>query len=223
MTGWGNLYFRRVGSDGSGAARSGAARREGFTLIELLIVVAIIAILAAIAVPNFLEAQARAKVSREKADMRTLATALETYAVDYNVYPPHGEILSDGTENFPAILAGLSTVEFIGRFLTTPIAYMTSLPLDPTLSSLVDERQRGYGYIQSELMRDILLGKGFIGSANGIIPAYGGWRLYAGGPDSDKGPDMKVNILYDPTNGTVSDGDIVRTQREPELSLNEDE
>jgi len=62
--------------------------RHAFTLIELLIVVAIIAILAAIAVPNFLEAQTRSKVSRAKADMRTLATGLESYAVDNNKYPP---------------------------------------------------------------------------------------------------------------------------------------
>lgn len=61
-------------------------RRKGFTLIELLIVVAIIAILAAIAVPNFLEAQTRAKVSRCKADMRTQAVAMEAYYVDYNTY-----------------------------------------------------------------------------------------------------------------------------------------
>ena len=46
-------------------------------MIELLIVVAIIAILALIAVPNFLEAQVRAKVSRVKSDMRNVATALE--------------------------------------------------------------------------------------------------------------------------------------------------
>ena len=61
---------------------------QGFTLIELLIVVAIIAILAAIAVPNFLEAQTRAKVSRSKADLRTLATGVESYALDWQKYPP---------------------------------------------------------------------------------------------------------------------------------------
>lgn len=63
--------------------------KKAFTLIELLIVVAIIAILAAIAVPNFLEAQTRAKVARVLSDQRTYATALETYMIDHSTYFPH--------------------------------------------------------------------------------------------------------------------------------------
>ena len=62
-------------------------RHSGFTLIELLIVIAIIGILAAIAIPNLLNAVQRGKQKRTMSDMRTLATAVEAYAVDNNSYP----------------------------------------------------------------------------------------------------------------------------------------
>ena len=61
---------------------------KGFTLIELLIVVAIIGIIVAIAIPNLLNAIQRAKQRRTMGDIRTIATAIEAYAVDMNRYPP---------------------------------------------------------------------------------------------------------------------------------------
>ena len=62
-------------------------RQKGFTLIELLIVVAIIGIIAAIAIPNLLNAINRGRQKRTMADMRTIGTALESYSVDFNFYP----------------------------------------------------------------------------------------------------------------------------------------
>src|SRR5215831_2315038 len=62
-------------------------KQKGFTLIELLIVVAIIGIIAAIAIPNLLNAIDRGKQKRTMADMRSIGTAIESYAVDNNVYP----------------------------------------------------------------------------------------------------------------------------------------
>ena len=62
--------------------------RKGFTLIELLIVVAIIGIIVAIAIPNLLNAIQRAKQKRTMGDMRSIGTAAEAYSIDYNAYPP---------------------------------------------------------------------------------------------------------------------------------------
>ena len=62
-------------------------RQKGFTLIELLIVVAIIGIIAAIAIPNLLNAINRGRQKRTMADIRSIATAIESYSVDFNFYP----------------------------------------------------------------------------------------------------------------------------------------
>ena len=87
-----------------------------FTLIELLIVVAIIGILAAIAVPNFLQAQVRAKLSKAVSNMRTVATALEMYYMDKGSYPRWAW---DGWGNPNNHYTGF-------RDLTTPVAYVIS-------------------------------------------------------------------------------------------------
>ena len=77
-------------------------RESGFTLIELLIVIAIIGILAAIAIPNLLNAVQRGKQKRTMSDMRALATSIEAYAVDNNVYPAaacNPGLFTNGTYN----------------------------------------------------------------------------------------------------------------------------
>ena len=101
--------------------------KHAFTLIELLIVVAIIAILAAIAVPNFLEAQTRAKVARVKNDLRSVATAIEAYRVDTNKYPDQEVRLGVPEQGHP--------VDYAHRVYHQRSAYRslyTAEPLQPT-------------------------------------------------------------------------------------------
>jgi prepilin-type N-terminal cleavage/methylation domain-containing protein len=59
--------------------------RGGFTLVEIMIVVAIIALLAAIAVPNFLRARKRSQASRILEDLRMIDAAVDQYAIEYNL------------------------------------------------------------------------------------------------------------------------------------------
>ena len=97
--------------------------RKGFTLIELLIVVAIIGIIVAIAIPNLLNAIQRAKQRRTMGDIRTSATAVEAYAVDMNRYPP-----SAGSYDLPVGLTAATTVGANMYKYVSP-TYVKAIPL----------------------------------------------------------------------------------------------
>lgn len=78
------------------------SRRDGFTLIELLIVVVIISILAAMAIPKFASTKEKAYFATMKGDLRNLATAQEGYAADNN------GLYASGTTVGPAALPGIT-------------------------------------------------------------------------------------------------------------------
>lgn len=213
---------------------------KGFTLIELLIVVAIIAILAAIAVPNFLEAQVRSKVSRVRSDHRSLATAVETYYLDNNLYPA----MAGGSDNVgisaDSITPKTATTTASRTFrlrhttalstITTPVSYVTSYFSDP----FADTRGLPFRYFTERA--GFIFGS-FGPDADEAISGDLGWNegnlaiaptrdgevetvyntgvaqpsqiLLAG---TNAGGGAQGAYTYDPTNGTVSQGDVWRVK-----------
>ncbi|HPK02627.1 MAG TPA: prepilin-type N-terminal cleavage/methylation domain-containing protein [Candidatus Sumerlaeota bacterium] len=179
---------------------------RAFTLIELLIVVAIIAILAAIAVPNFLEAQSRAKVSAAKSDIRAMVTGLEAYRVDNTQYP--GDF-----EHFTGYLVARNSPDKVWDYsrtlqrITTPIAYLTELPSSTPFgpaSSAHWLEIHGYMYQGGDWWWRAI--------NEGNYKAYyneqywdAKYLLSCMGPAKSFG----TFIPYDPTNGTISLGDII--------------
>ncbi|MBX7245911.1 MAG: type II secretion system protein GspG [Candidatus Sumerlaeaceae bacterium] len=231
--------------------------RRAFTLIELLIVVAIIAILAAIAVPNFLESQIRAKVARSRADIRSIATAVESYRVDYNHYPEGTDNPAKYPEEIGTFLGPLASgyytfrtrdglTQTVGRdfaSVTTPIAYISSIPTDPFAKqaagfltySYRNAKNRKNGWVITSVGPDVDIlaanGKGSTNAGNPISTAADTKTPSRIGDinetevinfleavptapstlaDVGKLPEFLLDLSYDPTNGSVSDGDIVR-------------
>lgn len=198
-----------------------ASPRKAFTLIELLVVVAILAILAAIAIPNMLEAQIRAKVARIKSNLRTAATGVETYRVDWNGYPLYHYARNEKaiSQGYSFHIGGTITAinqspPFDGRNpLTTPIAYLTTFPTDPFNTRSDDDAPEAdqFYYVNWDYAVAVIPNYTIF---QALREAQGSWRLHSNGPDR-AGPDSLPtgNILYDPTNGTVSIGDVIRTQK----------
>ncbi len=196
-------------------------KHKGFTLIELLIVVAIIGILAAIAVPNFLNARVRANIARTSGDLRALAMGIQTYQLDQNAFPPNNSHL---------------TIQLTE--LTTPVSYLSDVGFRDIFKAVQGDTGNN---VQSYLY--------FLYKSNSSNPSMAwidqagqskwstdGFCLSSWGPDRVQGARENNNPtgtmlgppiewvyirmregaanpfggVYSPSNGTVSSGDIGR-------------
>jgi prepilin-type N-terminal cleavage/methylation domain-containing protein len=195
--------------------------KKGFTLIELLIVIAIILILIAIALPNFLEAQIRARVTKSMGEMRTLMTATEAYRIDWKNQEPYAAVPPGW---------GISWWGFTSLQLTTPNAYISSLPSDPFFDRIFEPSLLAFGMVNPPytVIRDsgtatwpppgIFTNNPEITTAAGgptPIPVdfhqkvcHAGYIYYSSGPDLVDGSVWGTPMIYAPTNGTNSFGDL---------------
>ena len=162
-------------------------RRLGFTLIELLIVVAIIGILAAIAVPNFLLARLRAQVTAQTVDIRNLSDAFIRYKLDHPGLPSHIDGLKER------------------RPLTTPVAYLNDLYYDrfKPLNAPSDQWD-GLIHAEADWLSPVYLRRDQRREYDRLMKT-GGVYLWARGPDTG---DTLFNCLsvYDTSNGIRSEG-----------------
>ncbi len=193
---------------------------------------AIIAILAAIAIPNFLEAQTRSKVARVKADLRSAAVAVEAYIVDNNVPPVmmNAALAGNPQKNRGALPNFWS--------LSTPVAYLTTCDIVDPFSPI---QRRSFRYSTDYDRYDTSLficlvnihsyrneeypNRNYTGAAPAMFCVFSEGPDYVRGPRPDGSPGFHgdyanpsmipgdtwfVTYQYDPTNGTISNGDILR-------------
>lgn len=198
-------------------------RSRAFTLIELLIVVAIIGILAAIAVPNFMNARMRATIARIQGDHRAIATAVESYRVDRGAYPAP-ELASDDSGNLT------TWPYYVPDLLVKPVSYLHDSrlydPLGRPLEGLPRLVSRYRFKVFSAQTRQNLPGKDSPGNRE-ARKVHGEFMIASHGPnrwlDLPQGFSDGANLTdwfwlpYDATNGLLSPGDVLRGQGGPAM------
>lgn len=183
-------------------------RFQGFTLIELLIVVAIIGILAAIAVPNFLNAQVRAKISACYSDMRALGSAIEMYRIDNAGHPPY-PVLPEGSANWL----------YRQRRLSTPVAYIATIPNDPFFIRFgVNTNVSGHDFegVFDYVARNDFWGYNAWGLGKGEVAERAMYHIHSPGPNMiNEDTPWNSKKVYEASNGLKSAGDIFYVDFQP--------
>ena len=184
---------------------------KAFTVVELLIVIAIISVITAIAVPNFMSANIRAKVSGAKSEMGSIAITLEDYRIDNEGYPsqPEDSSLEPDEIATPDSPVSASTVAGLGKLIypttsdATPV-YLSKIPGDPfnnkgkeDWNGTTGAHNHHYSYFTSGDQYWALVSWGPDGDGN--ISDY----------DSAKDAVNNGTDLYNQDNGITSGGDIV--------------
>ncbi|MBE7488188.1 prepilin-type N-terminal cleavage/methylation domain-containing protein [bacterium] len=211
------------------------SRSGGFTLIELLIVIAIILILISIALPNFMEAQVRARLTNTRGCLQAYRVANEAYQADFRTYIPDvdgGEIEPTTKRSWASLWARGRKIncDMVGELcsfamLTTPIQYIKQLCYDPFLAQQKDPRiSKPYSlpeytsYLSGSKQRKMW------------AEQYGlRYSILSRGPDLDIDVgsydhlwwylgahihhSMGFPVIYSATNGTYSSGDMVVSNR----------
>ena len=181
-------------------------KQKAFTLIELLVVVAIISILATISLPNYQHALIKSKVTAVAAEMKSLSTAVEAYALDHNIYPLDGNDYPDKAEAY-------YDEKRIQKVLTTPTAYISQIPHD-----LFHEKEMHKEDLNTNRLFKsrspypyIYMSQGNYTTNKGAPRAY---FIFSLGPNYwfDNSTEKEGDFLiYNSSNGVISDGDILRT------------
>jgi len=211
---------------------------KGFSLIELLLVIAIVGAITAIVVPNLMSANIRAKVSGVKADMGSVAIALEDYKIDYGEYPRDARF--SRSTSFTSDTIAESNQDFDGKsgsdsdgndaiglgYLVYSEAgceprYLKRIAGHPFNNNGKEDWDGSSGahnhhYLYYTGKWDSVSGTSVDCTSSADSPQY--WALVSYGPDKDgditsytsaKNALSNGTNLYDPDSGIPSNGDII--------------